>query len=450
MKNRILIILTALIFTSCSGYFDKAPTYALNADDLAKDSYPAVRIGLYDGLQNGWNLFWLTEDNSADNLIYRTSFWQHGEIDENRITLGNGFPNTDWDLMYKSIVSCNKFLAALNKESDKAGVVGGITINQYMADAKVIRAYSYWNAIKLWGDVPYIDENTTVADAVVIKRTPVAEIITNMIEDLKFGQANCRTYKVTGPKYVSQEAATGLLARLYIYQNDFVNAKIEAEKLIASKDVAITNNYLGIWRAANNKELVFYITGTATDQNSHGFYLRAESNNGRLELPVDPMLVDDFAKEPADTRVAVIATVPEATDKRYSWQCIKYNNADKSDIFPVVRIAEMYLISAEASGYPAGLGRLNELRAMRGLPALTTAQIKDGTGFAEAVMRERRLELCFEGHRFSDLRRMCTKYNLDINKYLPNIKDINDTNLWYPVPLEQIIINPNLTQNSGY
>lgn len=450
MKNKLFILLTAVIFVSCSGYFDKAPSYALNADDLSSSSYPAVRIGLYDGIQNGWNLFWLTEDNSADNLIYRTSFWQHGEFDDNNITLANGFPNTDWGLIYKSIVACNKFLVALNKESDKDLVVNGITINQYIADARVIRAYNYWWAIKLWGDVPYIDESTTVEQAASIQRSPVLEIIPKMIADLKFGQENYRPYKVSGPKYLSKEAATALLARLYLYQNDFTNAGTEAEKVIASADLAITNNYLGIWRRANDKELIFFITSSSTDQSPHGFYLRAESNKGRLELPVDPALVEDFAKEPADSRIAVIEKVPEATNPKFGWQSVKYNNADNSDMFPVARVAEMYLISAEAQGYPAGLGRLNDLRAMRNLPALTTATITNVTQFAEAVMRERRLELCFEGHRFSDLRRMCTKYNLDIQTYLPNIKDINDSNLWYPIPLEQIIINPNLKQNQGY
>ena len=447
MKNKIILSILAFTLASCSSYFDKPPTYAIGSESVSSNDFYASYIGVHNAIQTSWELFWLTEDNSADNLIYRTSFWQHGEIDDNRITLSNTFMNNDWGYIYRGLFACNTFLSLLNKETDKTQVINGISINQYIADTRAIRAYIYYKGITLWGDMPYVDENTTTEQATVINRTPVATIITNMISDLKFAQENSRPYSVTGPKYMSKEAATALLARLYLYNDDLPNARIEAEKVIASTNVAITNNYIGIWRGANNKEMIFYVAGTGTDSNSHGFYLRAESNNGRFELPVDPKLVEDFATQPTDTRVAVISNSGVAA---YPWQCIKYNNADNSDIFPIVRVAEMYLISAEAAGYPAGLTRLNELRAMRGLSDLTPALVPNQKAFATAILRERRLELCFEGHRFTDLRRMCKKYNIDITQYLPNITGINDTNLMYAIPIEQIQVNPNLTQNPGY
>ena len=447
MKHKIILSILAFTLASCSSYFDKPPTYAIGSGNVSSSHYYASYIGIHNAIQTDWNLFWLTEDNSADNLIYRTSFWQHGEIDDNRITLSNTFMNNDWGYIYRGIFACNTFLALLNKESDKTQVINGISINQYIADTRAVRAYIYYKGITLWGDMPYIDENTTTEEARTASRIPVATIIANMISDLKFAQENSRPYSTTGPKYMSKEAATALLARVYLYNDDLPNARVEAEKVIASTSVGISNNYLGIWRGANNKEIIFYMAGSGTDQNSHGFYLRAESNSGRFELPVDPTLAADFATQPTDTRSSVISASGVAA---YPWQCIKYNNADNSDIFPIVRVAEMYLISAEASGYPAGLTRLNELRAQRGLTALTTATVSNVTKFAEAVLRERRLELCFEGHRFTDLKRMCKKYGLNITTYLPNITGINDTNLWYAVPLEQILINPNLTQNPGY
>ncbi|MCL2738608.1 MAG: RagB/SusD family nutrient uptake outer membrane protein [Bacteroidales bacterium] len=445
-----LIILTFAVLTasSCSNYFDHPPTYAIAEEEITREIYPVLRTGLYDGIQSPWTLFWLTEDNSADNLVYRTSFFQHGEIDNNQIPIDNSFMNTNWSNMFRAIVACNKFIAALNQESDKTASVGGLTINQYLAEARAIRAYCYYHGIKLWGDFPYVDENTTEEEARTIARSPVAQIIPKIIDDLKFAQVNTRLYTVTGPKYLSQEAITALLARVYLYNDDLTNAGIEAEKIIASTSMGITNDYLGIWRASNDRELIFYLTANNVDQNAHGFYLRAQNNNGRFELPVDATLVADFALEPTDSRRGVIEASGLALP--YAYQSIKYNNADNSDIWPVARVAEMYLISAEVNGYPAGLTRLNEVRVTRGLPALTTDVIITEREFYTALMRERRLELCFEGHRFTDLKRMCRKYNLDITQYLPNITGINDTNLWYPVPLTQINLNPNLTQNSGY
>jgi len=449
MKHTIIIfMMAALMASSCSNYFDNPPTYAIAAEKITKESFPVLRIGLYDGIQNNWPLFWLTEDNSADNLVWRTSYWQHGEIDNNRITLNNSYPNNFWSYMYRSIVACNKFIKALEQESDKNASIGGLTVNQYLADAKAIRAYVYYHGIKLWGDMPYVDEKTTEDEARNIKRTPVNQIIPKMIEDLKFAQQNGRPYKVTGPKYLSQEAATALLARVYLYSGDLANAGIEAEKMIKSSDVAITNDYVGIWKGTNNKELIFYITASALDQNSHGFYMRATNNSGRFELPVDETLVADFAKEPTDTRSVVITRSNLVSP--FAYQSVKYNNADQSDIWPVVRIAEMYLISAEVNGYPNGLSRINEVRVKRGVPELTIATITTEKEFYTAILRERRLEFCFEGHRFTDLKRMCRKYNINVTQYLPNISGIDDTNLWYPVPIEQIRLNPNLIQNPGY
>ena len=87
---------------------------------------------------------------------------------------------------------------------------------------------------------------------------------------------------------------------------------------------------------------------------------------------------------------------------------------------------------------------------MRNLPALTTETITNTTQFAQAILRERRLELCFEGHRWFDLRVLCGRYNLNITQYLPNISSTTDYNLLYPITANELLINPNLKQNDGY
>ena len=450
MKNRTLLIiigLASLAAPSCSNYFDKPPTYAIAAEEITQEAYPVLRMGLYDGIQS-WTLFWLTDDNSADNLIYRTSYYQHGEIDDNRIPTENSYMNTDWSNIFRAVVACNKFITALNQEEDRSVNIGGFTVNQYLAEARYIRAYCYYHGIKFWGDFPYVDENTPQEQAMVIARSPMAQIIPKIVEDLQFAQSYGRPHSATGPKYISQEAATALLARVYLFADDLTNAGIEAEKVINATSVGISNDYMAIWRGTNDREMIFYLAGHSSDANSHGFYLRDQSNNGRFELPVDETLVADFALEPSDERQGVIEK--STLSSPFGYQSVKYNKADNSDPWPVSRVAEMYLISAEVNGYPAGLSRLNEVRTNRGLPPLTSETVTTATEFYTALMRERRLELCFEGHRWIDVRRMCKKYALDIHSYLPNISGIDDHNLLYPVPLRQIELNPNITQNAGY
>ena len=282
-------------------------------------------------------------------------------------------------------------------------------------------------------------------------RTPVDEIIPKIFEDLKFTQEYGRPYSVSGHYYVSKEAATALLARLYWYTDDLANARTEAEKIITSPNMGITNNYQGIWKLQNFKEVIMAIGGLPDSNNGMGWETLHQTAGGRFNHAVERSLVNDFAKEPTDSRRAVIVDIPGLTENPdVAYYTVKYPPNTEADFWPITRVAEMYLISAEAQGYPSGLARLNQLRVARNVPELTTATITNATQFYEAVMRERRLELCFEGFRWVDLSVICRRYNLNITQYLPNIKDINDYNLWYPVLQSEIMINPNLKQNQGY
>ncbi|UVR75792.1 RagB/SusD family nutrient uptake outer membrane protein [Bacteroides xylanisolvens] len=102
------------------------------------------------------------------------------------------------------------------------------------------------------------------------------------------------------------------------------------------------------------------------------------------------------------------------------------------------RLAEMYLISAEAQGLSKGLGRLNDLRKERGLDAVNP---KDEDEFIEYILDERRKELLAEGFRYYDLIRT--------NK-AKTMLGLKDYQLVLPIPGKEMISNPNLEPNPGY
>lgn len=153
-----------------------------------------------------------------------------------------------------------------------------------------------------------------------------------------------------------------------------------------------------------------------------------------------------------------------------TWDCVKYPSYNAADPWPVVRIAELYLISAEAQGYPAGVERLNQLRQMRGLKALVTGTDITADNFIDRIMAERRVEFYAEGFRWYDLRRWFNsgeagkKAVLAFRKYQPGeaagsrpqaseTMQIDDDghNLLWPVPQTAIDNDPNLLpQNPGY
>ena len=130
----------------------------------------------------------------------------------------------------------------------------------------------------------------------------------------------------------------------------------------------------------------------------------------------------------------------------------------------------MYLVSAEAQGYPAGIDRLNQLRAARGLQALASGtDIKDADEFVARIMQERRVEFVAEGFRWYDLRRWWNsgeagkKAVKALRKYQTgeaagsrpgasenfNVSDDGHELLW-PIPATARANNSALTQNPGY
>jgi hypothetical protein len=116
----------------------------------------------------------------------------------------------------------------------------------------------------------------------------------------------------------------------------------------------------------------------------------------------------------------------------------KYSSGQSgTDPIIVSRLGEMYLISAEARG-SAGLSRLNELRGVRGLPDISPA---DDTDYQDAVMLERRKELLAEGFRWFDLIRWGKAQS---------VLGLSETQLKFPIPEDELVLNNLLTQNPGY
>jgi hypothetical protein len=135
-------------------------------------------------------------------------------------------------------------------------------------------------------------------------------------------------------------------------------------------------------------------------------------------------------------------------------ECTKYigkNGFINLDNIPVIRIAEVYLNRAEAMATPgspvfdetAALADLNRIATARGLADFTLA----GPDLYEEILRQRRIELAFEGHRFFDLKRL----GRDIVKAPHyNTLSFTDIRVLAPIPTREVDGNRNLAQNPGY
>ncbi|MCU0447313.1 MAG: RagB/SusD family nutrient uptake outer membrane protein [Microscillaceae bacterium] len=423
------------------------PRASLSPSTVTGADAEKLLLGVYDGLQAGgtnfYYLSYLAEDLSADNLTYRATFFQHGEINSNAILVNNVLTARYYNGPYAAIRRANDLINIVEPLPDTQFNPTSRK-NEILGAARYLRAYAYYKLVTLFGGVPI----TLTASTDNIPRNTEAEVWAQIIEDLTFAAANAAN--ATDRNFVSRNGAKALLARVYLIRKNWTQAATLAEEIISSNSYQLTSNYAGIWTSGNSPEVIFQIRNTLNEgAASHGFFLTepAWTNGGRFELPVDPTLVSAY--EAGDRRRD--GSIAPATAFSGQFQVIKFpSGLNTSDPFYISRLAEMYLISAEAAAErdnnPAsGLARLNEVRAIRGvtatsLPARATTSMDE---FRDFIQFERRVELAFEGVRWTDLKR--TDKAIDV---LPNVTDANQ--LLYPIPQAAIDINPLLTQNPGY
>lgn len=469
-KKNIIISLTSLALTACN--LDYYPTTAVSDSSLTESDYANLLTGVYDGAQS---IKINIDDIAADNLT-SPGWWP--DIDNNGQTASTSSDiNSLWNSHYKYVQLANNLINLIERTDNPS--IGQIQIE---AQARVIRAWLYSRIAQLWGDAPLLLEVTDE----LVGRDPEVEIWKQVKADLEYGVQNAPDFSDRG--YVSKVAAKALLARTLLTGTaaiqDKARAQQLAEEIIASGQFELAANFADIWHAKSSNEIILQWTNLNGDSGSDGWFMRSDIVNlyeaengagsagygeqGRYENQVDLAAYNAF--EEGDLRKEPTVRHLKLASGAETWDCVKYPSYNAADPWPVIRIAELYLISAEAQGYPAGVDRLNQLRQVRGLKALEAGSDITADNFIDRIMAERRVEFYAEGHRWYDLRRWFNsgeagrKAVLAFRKYQPgevagsrpqasetmNIADDGHNLLW-PVPQTAIDNDPNLLpQNPGY
>lgn len=449
MKNiKIVVLIAMLCLQACEDRINNVlPRASLSPEAVSSpNDLEKLLVGAYDAMQNGGTTFYylsfLTFDLSADVLDYRATFFQHGEINDNAILTNNVLVQRYWIGPYVMIYRANEVLSIASRFS--AGDFNNPNrLANIIAEAKYIRAHAYLKLVNMFGDVPVLTTNTTAN----VPRDPATQVWQQIETDLDDAIAGAADFDDIN--YISKEAARALRARVALIRGDYPMAAQLSESLISSGKYSLASNYASIFTPGQNGggEVIFQINFTSNEgENSASFFLLdptvpAGSAGGRFELPVEPSMV--AAYEAGDERRDASIAPARGT----SYQCIKYKSGSvAADPWIVSRIAEMYLISAEANARIAsnpanGMTRLNEVRNERGLASLPTPATLDE--FITAILQERRVEFAFEGHRWIDLIRTGRAIS-----ELPKVTNANQ--LLYPIPQTEMDVNPLLVQNPGY
>lgn len=380
----------------------------------------------------------------------------------NTLTPLNFTPRYFWAEIYGRIYTCNKCLETIPGSKGLSESVK----KQLTGEAKFMRAFVYFQLVNLFGDVPL----ATVTDYRVnnaLFRTPVAQVYTQIIRDLKDAQAALGSTYVNGFGVEVTErvrpnswAATAMLARVYLYSRDWANAESEASKIISSSVFDLAPDPGKVFLSTSH-EAIFQLQ-TGIDQNTMdaiSYVLAGDPAIYASNIPIAlrPGFTSLF--EPGDTRPAKWIgqlTVPArgatpAITYHYPFK-YKARSGPTTEFVMVLRLAELYLVRSEARAQQGNLSGakddLDKIRNRAGLEGITTTTRQ---AMLDAIAHERQVELFTEwGHRWFDLKRTGTIDAVMAAASVQKGSVWNSNAKLFPIPASEIQTNPNLTQNTGY
>ena len=398
---------------------------------------------------------------SSDELIfYFGSGYPQWLFNINDLKANSGNILTSfWTPAYSNIYKANAAISGL--AASNSGALHDSVRNALTGEAKFIRAFCYFYLINLFGDVPLVltvDFNRTD----LMKRTSKEQVYLQIIRDLKDAKNLLPSdYSISAGERIrpNKWAATALLARAYLFTEDWSNAEAQATAVINNNLLYSLVDSLSNVFDKNSREAIWQL-----QQNSAGSFKNGTYEGGQF-IPAY------FYSSPRFFITNQLWASFEGKDKRKQHWINSIEYAGSTYYFPykyvlsnaqtvirgsipqyymVLRLAEQYLIRSEARtqlGEDNAVDDLNIIRNRAGLDSYAGAT--DKASLLAIIYHERQTELFAEwGHRWLDLKRTGLAHS--ILSAISYKKPWNDSKLLYPIPYSEVIANPNLTQNPGY
>jgi starch-binding outer membrane protein, SusD/RagB family len=398
---------------------------------------------------------------------YNTGLQNNVQFYTNTLNSLNPFAYYAWSEIYTQLHVVNVIIENLNKSSSITPTVK----RQIEAEAKFMRAFFHFYAVNLFGKIPLVITSDFKTNN-VISRSDVEVVYQQIIRDLNDAKINLSENIVDGAGAAATTrvrpnkwAATALLARVYLYHNEWAKAELESSKFLNNSVYTLESNLDNTF-LLTSQEAIWQLQGVANFSTYDGkIYILTAAPGAAFSVALSSQLINAF--ESGDARFLNWTNKYnfESTDYYYPF---KYKIGTVSDPTirehtMVLRTAEQFLISAEAKiqqGKIAdGIVDLNILRQRARLsptvtvpdplPDLPIDLSKEDA--LKAVMHERQVELFTEwGHRWFDLKRTG-----EINTVMTAVAPSKNTEwhsyqAWWPVPNSEILLNTNLDQNEGY
>lgn len=368
------------------------------------------------------------------------SFYQHQVFSDDVLV------ENLWNQSYALIYMGNAVLEGL----EASNTLSAESKAQLRGEALFIRALTYFYLVNLYGDIPYAI-TTNYEENSILSRMPAPQVYENIVIDLNESKTLLGTNYISGERTrVNSMGVSALLARIYLYTEQWNAAEMEASAIINNTslynlETEVSNEFL---KESTSAILQFKPKTEGENTLEASTFIFTAGPPPLVSL--NPQLIEGM--EANDQRRE--QWIGEVTDGSQTWYYpnkYQYNtNTGTSMEYSIVfRLSEQYLIRAEAQARLGNLsGALEDLNRIRNRAGLINAVATSQNEILKAILQERYHELFSEfGHRWFDLKRLGLA-----NEILAPIKSgWKPTDVLLPIPENELMMNPNLEpQNSGY
>ncbi len=493
MKNKILLIaLSIILLSGCQDFLDIRPeaTVPSSGLDYSKSeniflpvsaAYAKMRTASTHAFPY-IGAFEITSDD-ADKGSTPEDNPTMKQLDDFTFDSSNGLLNELWTGYFDVVSGANHAIeqmplfenALQNADSKKYTL-------QCAAEAKVIRAYAYFNLTRLFGRVPIIETTLTAEELAAKQQSSTAEL-NNFIEKdlLEAIPVLPESYTKDWAGRINKYTAIALKAKVHLYQNEWDSVASLTDRIMASGKYDLLPNFREVFSidGENSKESLFEIQSSTLGKSTGDAtfleyaYVQGPRGNspGNMQgwgfCTPSTSLINFFTargetvraattflyrgtKTPEGDSIKAACSNPVYNGKVYTpsqYNLWNYNGYGFDHNVRIIRYSDVLLMFAEAKAHGATTGNLsgfdatsavNKVRERVKLLPLGSVTLQD-------IWDERRAELALEENRFFDLVRTGQAATVLSGKGFNAAKHV-----LFPIPAQQMQLNTNLTQNQGY
>ncbi|ADY51205.1 RagB/SusD domain protein [Pseudopedobacter saltans DSM 12145] len=491
-KKLLASIFLSVSLVSCQKSIDLQPISNVGAEDYYKNfnEVSSALTGCYSGLHkplyNEWMFTELRSDNSKQGVPNSTNV-ANAELNALDMFTLNPFHERVYDYWldtYNNIRAINYVLRSLgvkyeNKEivvSNGTAEMSDVQRNKIMGEALFLRAYHYFNLVRLFGGVFLVDKPVSPQEAKLIQRSSVNDLYDFIVADLKkanevFPHLTFATIPQADLGRANIWSSKSLLAKVYLTLGQKNESLILLNDVINNSGYGLVSSYSDVFSISNemNKEIIFAIRykagGLGLGSPFANLFAPTGSGNAVVNndgngynFPTEEMKtiykVGDLRK---DVTIAQYTATRPYVKKFLSQVSLRY---DAENDFPIIRYSDILLMKAEALGYDNADGEsvalINQVRTRAGAldygsntdfagklykyPSSGTESLSNAESFRKALLNERRIEFAFENQRYFDIMRQSDAVEIIKNHFAEEFAN-HYVNIIPPITLSALQAN---------